>query len=335
MRVLCRVSLLFSHQSPQKLGKHHGVATAEGAAKGITRGIAKGIARGIAYGIAPVLAPQPTQARKHLQKLHGIVALGLLKRLLIRGRSILGLLLLLIGPLAVSRLLISRLLLLGLWALGGQAKALGNVLPLPRGQKRLHGGKIIRRPLLALLVADARGHGIGGRSGMLPVLLGINLPAARRHGVLGCSLHGCTSSVLIQCMRGRRFLNRNGPRPHIHDRKGVDKMKRDIRDFAKGKNTPFDPEMQKAAQAAMGGESPSSMDNVSMDNVSMDNIQEAVNHYGNKSEGELMEELLRARGAGAIDDASLIQVAAKIAPMLSPDQQRKLDGVMRKLRGQS
>lgn len=112
-------------------------------------------------------------------------------------------------------------------------------------------------------------------------------------------------------------------------------MKRDIRDFAKGKNTPFDPEMQKAAQAAMGGESPSSMDNVSMDNVSMDNIQEAVNHYGNKSEGELMEELLRARGAGAIDDASLIQVAAKIAPMLSPDQQRKLDGVMRKLRGQS
>lgn len=107
-------------------------------------------------------------------------------------------------------------------------------------------------------------------------------------------------------------------------------MKRDIRDFAKGKNTPFDPEMQKAAQAAMGGESPSSMDN-----VSMDNIQEAVNHYGNKSEGELMEELLRARGAGAIDDASLIQVAAKIAPMLSPDQQRKLDGVMRKLRGQS
>lgn len=102
-------------------------------------------------------------------------------------------------------------------------------------------------------------------------------------------------------------------------------MKRDIRDFAKGKNTPFDPEMQKAAQAAMGGESPSSMDN----------IQEAVNHYGNKSEGELMEELLRARGAGAIDDASLIQVAAKIAPMLSPDQQRKLDGVMRKLRGQS
>ncbi len=104
-------------------------------------------------------------------------------------------------------------------------------------------------------------------------------------------------------------------------------MKRDIRDYVK--NTQASPQssaasdasLKSAAEAAMAG-------NPSM----MEDVKQAVDHYGGKSEAELMEELLRYRGTGAIDDASLARIATQIGPMLNAEQQRKLESVMRRLK---
>ncbi len=60
-------------------------------------------------------------------------------------------------------------------------------------------------------------------------------------------------------------------------------------------------------------------------------IQNIMNHYGGKSETELMDELRQARQAGAIDPNELANVAQRLAPMLTPEQQQRLLYVMQQL----
>ena len=57
-----------------------------------------------------------------------------------------------------------------------------------------------------------------------------------------------------------------------------------------------------------------------------------MNYYGGKSEGELMEELMHGKSSGMIDEAKLNDVAARIAPMLTPEQLSRLSAVMERLR---
>lgn len=60
-------------------------------------------------------------------------------------------------------------------------------------------------------------------------------------------------------------------------------------------------------------------------------IHNIMEHYGAKSEAELMSELRQARQAGAIDPNELASVAQKLAPMLTPEQQQRLLHVMQQL----
>jgi len=65
----------------------------------------------------------------------------------------------------------------------------------------------------------------------------------------------------------------------------------------------------------------------------MNNVQDAINKYGSKSEGELMGELINAKQSGLIDPNELAGVAQKIAPMLNEEQRQRLDSVLRQLKG--
>ena len=51
-----------------------------------------------------------------------------------------------------------------------------------------------------------------------------------------------------------------------------------------------------------------------------------------RSVRELMEELMRGKSSGMIDEAKLNDVAARIAPMLTPEQLSRLSAVMERLR---
>ena len=61
------------------------------------------------------------------------------------------------------------------------------------------------------------------------------------------------------------------------------------------------------------------------------NVQNVVDKYGNKSEAELMQELTSAKQSGLIDPVALASVAGRIAPMLTPEQQQRLQSVLKQL----
>ena len=60
-------------------------------------------------------------------------------------------------------------------------------------------------------------------------------------------------------------------------------------------------------------------------------MQDAVSQLSGKSQNELMQELRQCRAAGVFDDKALADVAARLAPMLTPEQQKRLFSVMREL----
>ncbi len=60
-------------------------------------------------------------------------------------------------------------------------------------------------------------------------------------------------------------------------------------------------------------------------------MQNAVEHYSGRSDNELMQELRQYRSAGAFDDKALQDVAARLAPMLTPEQQQRLFSVIQQL----
>lgn len=61
----------------------------------------------------------------------------------------------------------------------------------------------------------------------------------------------------------------------------------------------------------------------------LSSAQHAVERYSTKTEAELMQELRRFRADGAFDDAALRDVAARLSPMLTPQQRERLFSVMR------
>ena len=79
-------------------------------------------------------------------------------------------------------------------------------------------------------------------------------------------------------------------------------MKRDLRGYGRGEQRP---NYESMAQNAMNSANPEQLKS----------MEDAMNYYGGKSEGELMED-----------------VAARIAPMLTPEQLSRLSAVMERLR---
>lgn len=61
------------------------------------------------------------------------------------------------------------------------------------------------------------------------------------------------------------------------------------------------------------------------------NVQNVVDKYSGKSETELIQELTAAKQSGLIDPEALQSVAGRIAPMLTPDQQQRLQSVLKQL----
>ena len=91
-------------------------------------------------------------------------------------------------------------------------------------------------------------------------------------------------------------------------------MKRDLRGYGRGEQRP---NYESMAQNAMN----------SADPEQLKSMEDAMNYYG-----ELMEELMRGKSSGMIDEAKLNDVAARIAPMLTPEQLSRLSAVMERLR---
>ena len=92
-------------------------------------------------------------------------------------------------------------------------------------------------------------------------------------------------------------------------------MKRDLRGYGRGEQRP---NYESMAQNAIN----------SADPEQLKSMEDAMNYYG----GELMEELMRGKSSGMIDEAKLNDVAARIAPMLTPEQLSRLSAVMERLR---
>ena len=67
-------------------------------------------------------------------------------------------------------------------------------------------------------------------------------------------------------------------------------MKRDLRGYGRGEQRP---NYESMAQNAMN----------SADPEQLKSMEDAMNYYGGKSEGELMEELMRGKSSGMIDEA--------------------------------
>lgn len=67
-------------------------------------------------------------------------------------------------------------------------------------------------------------------------------------------------------------------------------------------------------------------------------VQHTVEAYSGKSEAELMSELKRMTGAemssGALTPEGMDAVADKLSPMLTPQQRKKMQEVLRQLKGQ-
>ena len=70
----------------------------------------------------------------------------------------------------------------------------------------------------------------------------------------------------------------------------------------------------------------------SADPEQLKNMEDAVSYYGSKSETELMNELIKGRSEGMIDETQLNEVAARIAPMLNQEQLTRLSAVMERLK---
>ncbi|MBR5947273.1 MAG: hypothetical protein IKZ82_01330 [Clostridia bacterium] len=65
------------------------------------------------------------------------------------------------------------------------------------------------------------------------------------------------------------------------------------------------------------------------------NIESMMNEYSSKSEAELMDELMRMtsrqKKEGSFDASAMHKTAESIMPMLTPEQQQKLMGIMNML----
>ncbi len=112
---------------------------------------------------------------------------------------------------------------------------------------------------------------------------------------------------------------------HIYGMKGAEiNMKRSIRNYNNAQKKQAAQQMppEAAGYEEMLGQ---------MDPDAVGSMQNAVEHYSGKNDTELMEELRQYRAAGAFDDRALQDVAARLAPMLTPEQQQRLFSVIQQL----
>lgn len=69
-----------------------------------------------------------------------------------------------------------------------------------------------------------------------------------------------------------------------------------------------------------------------MDPNTLNTIQDTINQYGGRSQSELLRELKNYKNAGHMDEGALDNVAQRLMPMLTPEQQRRLFDVMGQLK---
>jgi len=93
----------------------------------------------------------------------------------------------------------------------------------------------------------------------------------------------------------------------------------DIKSFARGKN-------KKECAKEPVGENP----------VSKDALKKTVEELGKKSEAELMNDLMsevqRGRSDGSFSNDSLAEFMGKVAPMLTPEQLRRMEEITERLK---
>ena len=84
----------------------------------------------------------------------------------------------------------------------------------------------------------------------------------------------------------------------------------------------------------------SSAENLKSSNMNgsdMTDIESMVNEYGGKSENELMNELMqmtaKKKRDGSFDPDAMRKTASSIMPMLTPEQQITLNGILSRIGG--
>lgn len=107
-------------------------------------------------------------------------------------------------------------------------------------------------------------------------------------------------------------------------------MKRDLKGMKNNKARNMNPkELENMAR----NPDPSMIKDFDPDLVS--SVQDAVNHYSQKSEGELFDELKKMtddqKRQGKLSSTDIENAAARIAPMLTAEQQKKMQSILRKL----
>jgi len=100
-------------------------------------------------------------------------------------------------------------------------------------------------------------------------------------------------------------------------------MKRDLRGMGMNRQGTDQQQKQQTTQPQQ-----SAYEKQKLPQKDINNINEAIEHYGGKSETELMNELVNFRKQGIIDDAKLADVAARLTPMLNAQQRKRLESVL-------
>lgn len=94
-------------------------------------------------------------------------------------------------------------------------------------------------------------------------------------------------------------------------------MKRDLRGMGGGQGMKKQPPGKEKQPAREQASAPVMRD-----------VNDAIEHYGGRSDAELMNELINFRRQGAIDDAKLAEVYQRLSPMLNDAQKKRLETVL-------
>lgn len=107
-------------------------------------------------------------------------------------------------------------------------------------------------------------------------------------------------------------------------------MKRDLKGMGKNKQGADQQQRQQTGRPQQQTNRPQqpAREQPKMQQQDINNINDAIEHFGGKSEAELMSELVNFRNQGAFDDAKLNEVAARIAPLLNAQQKKRLESVL-------
>lgn len=110
-------------------------------------------------------------------------------------------------------------------------------------------------------------------------------------------------------------------------------MKRDLKGMGMNKQTTQGAQTSQSAQTPQDAptrQKPAQpvREQAKAQHKDINNINDAIEHYGGKSDAELMNELVNFRNQGVIDDGKLAEVAARLTPMLNAQQKKRLESVL-------